>query len=65
MSGRTKEAGKTGPEAAEKLRALFAEWRREEAGGGDVGESGEPSWEAVREALNEGRPEDGKPFPEK
>jgi hypothetical protein len=60
MNERTKEAKRTGPEAAEKLRALFTEWSREEAG---RAREGEPSWEEVREALNEGRPEDGKPFP--
>lgn len=61
MSGRTIEARKTGPEAAERLRALFAKWDREEA---ETGHEEEPSWEDVKTVLNEGRPEDGKPFSE-
>lgn len=62
MSRRTEEmAAKTGPEAAAKLRALFARWAQEEAEGLY---DDEPSWEEVMKALNEGRPHDGKPFPE-
>ena len=57
MSRGTKAAKKTGPEAAERLRALFAEWGREEAGEGI--HRGEPLWEQ----LEEDRPDDGKPFP--
>ncbi len=60
MERGTKEIGKTGPEAAETLRALFARWAREEAG---RDYQDEPSWEEVKRALNEGRPDDGKPFP--
>ncbi len=63
MSRGTKETRKTGPEAAERLRALFAKWGREEAG--DDIHGGEPPWEEVEKALNEGRPEDGKPFPDR
>lgn len=62
MDGQTKEVKKTGPEAAERLRALFGRWAREEA---ERGYEDEPSWEEVKRALNEGRPADGKPFPEK
>lgn len=61
MSQRTEDIKKTGPEAAQKLRALFEEWAREDAG---TGYGDEPSWEEVKKALNEGRPADGKPFPE-
>lgn len=60
MESGTKESRKTGPEAAKRLRVLFARWKREEATR-DYGD--EPSWEEVKRALNEGRPEDGKPFP--
>ncbi len=63
MSRGTKETRRTGPEAAERLKALFAEWSREEAGDGI--QRGEPPWEEVEKALNEGRPEDGKPFPDR
>ena len=64
MSRETKAKGKTGgSEAAEKLRTLLARWEREEIGDGVLQE--EPSWDEVTEALNEGRPEDGKPFPER
>ncbi len=60
MSQHTKETRKTGAEAARRLQALFEGWTREDA------ETGydEPSWEEVKKALNEGRPADGKPFPE-
>jgi hypothetical protein len=58
---RTKEVNKTGPEAAERLEALFVRWAREEA---EQDYEGEPSWEEVKGVLNEGRPADGKPFPE-
>lgn len=61
MDKRTEEMAKTGPEAAERLRALFARWAKEEAEGMY---DDEPSWEEVMRALNEDRPEDGKPFPE-
>ena len=60
MDRQTREMAKTGPEAAERLRALFARWAREEAEGLY---DDEPSWEEVQRALNEGRPADGKPFP--
>jgi hypothetical protein len=56
-----RETEKTGPKAAERLRALFARWAKEEAEGLY---DDEPSWEEVMKALNEGRPDDGKPFPE-
>jgi hypothetical protein len=61
MDGRTRELKKTGPEAAERLKTLFAQWEREEARR-EYGD--EPSWEEVKRILNEGRPADGKPFPE-
>ena len=61
MGKRTEEMAKTGPEAAERLRALFARWAKEEAEG--IYDD-EPSWEEVAKALNEGRPAEGKPFPE-
>jgi hypothetical protein len=51
----------TGPEAAERLRTLFAQWAREEV---ERSYEDEPSWEEVKRVLNEGRPTDGKPFPE-
>ncbi len=60
MSGQTGGMAKTGPEAAERLRALFARWAKEEAEGLY---DDEPSWEEVQRALSEGRPADGKPFP--
>lgn len=63
MSRGTKETRMTGAEAAERLRALFAAWDQEEAGDGI--QRGEPTWEEVKKALNEGRPEDGKPFPDR
>lgn len=53
--------GKTGPEAAERLRSMLARWEREEAA---RGHENEPSWDEVKRALNEGRPDGGKPFPE-
>jgi hypothetical protein len=59
MSQQMKDIKKTGPEAAQKLRALFEKWAREEAASNY---EGEPSWEEVKKALNEGRPADGKPF---
>lgn len=62
MNERMRETEKTGPEAAERLRELFARWAKEEAEGLY---DDEPSWEDVKKALNEGRPDDGKPFPEK
>lgn len=61
MDRRTRELEKTGPEAAARLKALFARWAREEA---KREYRGEPSWEEVKRILNEGRPADGKPFPE-
>ncbi len=63
MSRGTKETRKAGPKAARKLRALFAEWDQEEAGDGI--HRGEPLWEEIEKALNEGRPDDGKPFPDR
>ncbi|MBA2618045.1 MAG: hypothetical protein H0U91_07740 [Rubrobacter sp.] len=62
MNERTKEMAKTRPEAAERLRALFARWAKEEAEGLC---NDEPSWEEVAEALNEGRPSGAKPFSER
>jgi hypothetical protein len=62
MDKQTEEMKKTGPEAAERLRALFGRWAKEEAEGLY---DDEPSWEEVEKALNEGRPDDGKPFPER
>lgn len=59
MNERTKETQKTGPEAAERLRALFARWAKEEAEGLY---DDEPSWEEVMKALNEDRPNASKPF---
>jgi len=56
-----KEMDGTSPESAERLRALFGRWAREEA---RRDYENEPSWEEVKRALNEGRPEDGKPFSE-
>lgn len=44
----------------EEARELFARWAAEE----EAGYEGEVSWEAFKKALNEERPEDGKPFPE-
>lgn len=61
MSQQTKEMKKTGAEAAQRLKALFEKWAREDA---ETGYEDEPSWEAVKKALNEGRLADGKPFPE-
>ncbi len=61
MDRQTKEMKKIGPEAAERLKALFTRWAREET---ERGYEDEPSWEEVKRALNEGRPADGKPFPE-
>ena len=61
MDGKTQVLKKTGPEAAERLKALFARWAREEA---RREYRDEPSWEEVKRILNEGRPADGKPFPE-
>ena len=61
MDGQTQELKKTGPEASERLKALFAQWAREEA---EREYRGEPSWEEVKRVLNEGRPANGKPFPE-
>lgn len=60
MERGTREIDRTGPEAAARLRTLFARWEREEAA---RGYEDEPSWEEVKRALNEGRPDDGKPFP--
>lgn len=65
MDERTKEVEKTGPEAAERLRALFARWAEEEATGMY---DDEPSWEEIRAALDEEREREGaarKLFPEK
>ncbi len=61
MSQQTEDIKKTGSEAAQKLRALFETWAREDA---EASYEDEPSWEEVKKALNEGRPSDGKPFPE-
>lgn len=64
MNERTEEIAKTGPEAAEKLRALFARWAKEEAEGLYDDES---SWEEIRTALDEEREREGaarKLFPE-
>lgn len=64
MGKRTEEMSKTGPEAAERLRALFARWAKEEAEGMY---DDEPSWEEVRNALDEEREREGaarKLFPE-
>lgn len=43
-----------------EARELFARWAAEEK----AGYEGDVSWEALKAALNEDRPEDGKPFPE-
>lgn len=59
MKKQAKEPKNTGPEAAQRLRALFERWAQEEA---KRGYEDEPSWEEVKRALNEGRPADGKPF---
>jgi len=64
MNERTKETEKTGPEAAERLRALFARWAKEEAEGLY---DDEPSWEEIRNALDEEREREGaarRLFPE-
>lgn len=60
MSQQTEGIKKTGPEAAQRLRALFEQWVREDA---EANYKDEPSWKEIKEALNEGRPSDGKPFP--
>lgn len=62
MSERAREKEKIGSEAGERLRAMFARWSKEEAAG--MHDDSEPSWEEAKKALNEGRPADGKPFPE-
>lgn len=59
MNQRTKE--KTNPEIAQRLKTLFEKWDREDA---KASYRTEPSWEEVKKTLNEGRPSDGKPFPE-
>ncbi len=59
MEKQTKGLKEMGPEVAERLRAMFARWAREEA---ERGYEDEPSWEEVKMASNEGRPADGKPF---
>jgi hypothetical protein len=61
MSRQTKEMEKTGAEAAQRLRALFERWAREDA---ETGYEDEPPWEEVKKTLNEGRPAGGRPFPE-
>lgn len=61
MSHQTREIKNTGPEAARRLRSLFEEWAREDD---EADYRDEPSWEEIKTALNEGRPADGKPFPE-
>lgn len=64
MGKRTEEMAKTGPEAAERLRVLFARWAREEAEGLY---DDEPSWEEIRGALDEEREREGavrRLFPE-
>lgn len=61
MNQQTRELKRTGPEAAQRLRAMFEEWAREEA---ETDYGDEPCWEEIKKALNEGRPADGKPFPE-
>ncbi|MBA2782313.1 MAG: hypothetical protein H0T74_05260 [Rubrobacteraceae bacterium] len=45
---------------AGEARELFARWAAEE----EAGYEGEISWEAFKQALNEERPDDGRPFPE-
>lgn len=60
MSQQTKGIKKTGAEAAQRLKALFEKWAREDT---ETGYEDEPSWEEVKKALNQGRPTDGKPFP--
>lgn len=65
MNERTKEMEETGPEAAERLRALFARWAEEEAAGMY---DDEPPWEEIRAALDREREREGaarKLFPEK
>ncbi len=64
MGRRTEEMAKTGPEVAERLRALFARWAKEEAEGLY---DDEPSWEEIRGALDAEREREGaarKLFPE-
>lgn len=61
MSQQTKQMRKTGAEAAKRLNTLFERWAREAT---ETSYQDEPSWEEVKKALNEGRPADGKPFPE-
>ena len=43
-----------------EARELFTRWDAEE----EAGYEGEVSWETFKKALNEERPEGGKPFPE-
>ncbi len=64
VNERTRETEKTGPEAAERLRELLARWAKEEAEGLY---DDEPSWEEIRNALDEEREREGaarKLFPE-
>lgn len=44
----------------EEAHELFARWAAEEK----AGYEGDVSWKALKAALNEDRPVDGKPFPE-
>jgi hypothetical protein len=64
MGKQREEMAKTGPEATERLRALFARWAKEEAEGLY---DDEPSWEEIRDALDEEREREGaarRLFPE-
>lgn len=44
----------------EEAREMFERWAAEE----EAGYESEVSWETFKRALNEERPEGGKPFPE-